>query len=454
MVHGRIRYILPQNTSCNAKGILEKLLDHANGPDDENRTSETAFRKQHLPSDVFLTISCVQFRFLLTWLYDNVSRCILKIRWWCTNSCFSPYVSRLVLVDVAPRIRSTIHCKGSHRKWWKGAERKPIDRCNHDWVTSPFQEPVYMGIHLGFKHALARSADSNFVYGIASQGKLADAMAFLSIELNAGSKQIASYGVGPCTRSGTCWFMWALRESDKTRRVNYPLASRPTPSCAPKRSKFPHFYPIAASRFSFSEPQEMGRNLTDSWHDDTGCLVRPPVWPGGEARGLLRGRSRVWTPNPRYYLSTKSSLNCSSGVGLRRLVEPEGITNGLPGIPGVIADPANLLIQGRVLPEQPFLTYSFIWFLFSLNSRSQYSPFFSFLQIWYTVHRNLTCNHGQSRCLPWISQICKYHRVSWWSASSGVRGISCTEPPHALLISTRNGALIRNDVISPWGAMT
>ncbi len=230
MVHGRIRYILPQNTSCNAKGILEKLLDHANGPDDENRTSETAFRKQHLPSDVFLTISCVQFRFLLTWLYDNVSRCILKIRWWCTNSCFSPYVSRLVLVDVAPRIRSTIHCKGSHRKWWKGAERKPIDRCNHDWVTSPFQEPVYMGIHLGFKHALARSADSNFVYGIASQGKLADAMAFLSIELNAGSKQIASYGVGPCTRSGTCWFMWALRESDKTRRVNYPLASRPTPA--------------------------------------------------------------------------------------------------------------------------------------------------------------------------------------------------------------------------------
>jgi hypothetical protein len=42
-----------------------------------------------------------------------------------------------------------------------------------------------------------------------------------------------------------------------------------------------------------------------------GSSVSGPVWPGGEARGLLRGRFRVRTPIPR----------CSSGVGLRRLIE-------------------------------------------------------------------------------------------------------------------------------------
>ncbi len=75
-----------------------------------------------------------------------------------------------------------------------------------------------------------------------------------------------SYGAGPCTRGGICWGPRTLCKADRRRRGNYPLASRPTTICAPKRSTLPYFYPIATSRFLFSEPQEMGQNLTDSWH--------------------------------------------------------------------------------------------------------------------------------------------------------------------------------------------
>jgi hypothetical protein len=67
-------------------------------------------------------------------------------------------------------------------------------------------------------------------------------------------------------RGWTLLGSWALREADRTRRGNCPLASRPTPICAPKRSAVPHFYPIAVSCFSFFKSQEMGQNLTDSWH--------------------------------------------------------------------------------------------------------------------------------------------------------------------------------------------
>ncbi len=74
------------------------------------------------------------------------------------------------------------------------------------------------------------------------------------------------YGMGLCTMGGTCWCTWALRKADTTQQGNYPLALRPTPICAVKRSTLPHFCPIAASRFWFSEPQEMGQNLTDSPH--------------------------------------------------------------------------------------------------------------------------------------------------------------------------------------------
>ncbi len=54
-----------------------------------------------------------------------------------------------------------------------------------------------------------------------------------------------------------------------------------------------------------------------------------------------------------------------------------------------------------------------------------------------------------------ISRIGKYRLASSSAASSGARGISCTELPRALPISRRNGVVpIGNDAISPRGAMT
>ncbi len=53
------------------------------------------------------------------------------------------------------------------------------------------------------------------------------------------------------------------------------------------------------------------------------------------------------------------------------------------------------------------------------------------------------------------ARISKYRPASWAAASSGMRGISCTELSCALSISRRNGVVpIGNDVISPRGAMT